>query len=298
MANGESVTCVVVSATVGVVAGKVLGKARGRGNSDADGGAPRDASDKPAPPPTTSPEPAKVDKVAPSDPPSANVDAGDAGGGPMFFPAGTLVSTPAGDVPIEEIAAGCVVYGYDDETLVATPAHLVWVESQRDWIAAKSLEVGMELRLLSGGLPAVREVRVRGLEAPEATYNFEVREVHDYFVRHLAVLVHNECVGAAKGEVDKFGNPISRDPKSIQDQMTLDAAKRGEGVVKIDSLGDPDYKGWEKMELETVSEGGKKSNVHYNRNPETGETADFKFMKHSTDYIHKYEKVREGGIKE
>ncbi|MGE3966337.1 MAG: hypothetical protein AB7I09_19730, partial [Planctomycetota bacterium] len=32
------------------------------------------------------------------------------------FPAGTLVATPAGDVPIEEIAAGCVVYGYDVET--------------------------------------------------------------------------------------------------------------------------------------------------------------------------------------
>ncbi|MGE3167185.1 MAG: Hint domain-containing protein [Planctomycetota bacterium] len=233
MANGESitgaVTGVVVSATVGVVAGKALGKARGRGNSDADGEAPRDASDKPAPPPTTSPEPAKVDKVAPSDPPSANVDAGDAGGGPMCFPAGTLVATPVGDVPIEEIAAGCVVYGYDvetgqvverevvqvfrnstrlwveivldGETLVAPPAHLMWVESQRDWIAAKSLEVGMELRLLSGEFRAVREVRVRVLEAPEATYNFEVREVHDYFVGHLAVLVHNECVEAPKKAV-------------------------------------------------------------------------------------------------
>ncbi|MGE3165258.1 MAG: Hint domain-containing protein [Planctomycetota bacterium] len=108
-----------------------------------------------------------MDKVAPSDPPSANVDADDASGGPMCFPAGTLVATPEGDVPIEEIAAGCVVYGYDvetgqvverevvqvfrnstrlwveivfdGETLVATPAHLVWVESQRDWIEAKSL---------------------------------------------------------------------------------------------------------------------------------------------------------------
>lgn len=40
--------------------------------------------------------------------------------------------------------------------------------------------------------------------------------------------------------------------------MTLDAAKRGEGIVKIDNLGDPKYAGMQKMELETISTGGKK----------------------------------------
>lgn len=58
-------------------------------------------------------------------------------------------------------------------------------------------------------------------------------------------------------ETDKFGNVISRTPKSIQDKMTLDAAKRGEGIVKIDNLGDPKYAGMQKMELEIISTGGK-----------------------------------------
>ncbi|MGE3966565.1 MAG: polymorphic toxin-type HINT domain-containing protein [Planctomycetota bacterium] len=242
VANGESitgaVTGVVVSATVGVVAGKALGKARGRGNSDADGEAPRDASDKPAPPPTTSPEPAKVDKVAPSDPPSANVDAGDAGGGPMCFPAGTLVATPAGDVSIEEIAAGCVVYGYDVETgqvverevvrtfenvtsswvdieldgeiVTATPEHPIWVQSERDWVPAANLRPGVTLLSQSDKLQVVRDVRTRELQVPERTFNFEVRGVHDYFVGRLAVLVHNECDDAPNRTLN---DPLPANPK-------------------------------------------------------------------------------------
>jgi RHS repeat-associated core domain len=98
-------------------------------------------------------------------------------------------------------------------------------------------------------------------------------------------------------ETDKYGNIISRQPKSIQDQMALDAAKRGEGIVKIDSLSDPKYAGMQKMELEIISAGGKKSNVHYVRDPVTGNTMDFKFKKHSSDYIHGYEKVREAGLR-
>jgi hypothetical protein len=72
--------------------------------------------------------------------------------------------------------------------------------------------------------------------------------------------------------------------------MTLESAKRGEGIVKVPDLKDPKYKGMDKMELEIISSGGKKSNVHYVRDPATGKTMDFKFKKHSTDYIHRYEK--------
>jgi hypothetical protein len=79
--------------------------------------------------------------------------------------------------------------------------------------------------------------------------------------------------------------------------MTLDAAKRGEGIVKIDNLGDPKYSGMQKIEIETISAGGKKSNVHYVRDPDTGKLMDFKFKKHSTDYIHNYEKIRDAGIR-
>jgi RHS repeat-associated protein len=91
-------------------------------------------------------------------------------------------------------------------------------------------------------------------------------------------------------ETDKFGNAISREAKSIQDQMTLEAAKRGEGIVKMEGLADPRYAGMQKMEYRVEAAGGQTSNVHYVRDPATGETMDFKFKEHSTDSIHNYEK--------
>jgi RHS repeat-associated protein len=77
----------------------------------------------------------------------------------------------------------------------------------------------------------------------------------------------------------------SREPKSIQDQMTLQAAKEGRGVVIIENLNDPAFKGMDKIELKIKSKNGNDSVVHYVRNPQTGELMDFKFKKHSTDDI-------------
>lgn len=65
--------------------------------------------------------------------------------------------------------------------------------------------------------------------------------------------------------------------------MTMDAAKAGEGDVIMKDLGDPDYKGFDKVEVRTDSAQGNSSKVHYNRNPETGETGQFKVKQSSTD---------------
>jgi uncharacterized protein RhaS with RHS repeats len=77
----------------------------------------------------------------------------------------------------------------------------------------------------------------------------------------------------------------SREPKSIQDQMTLQAAKEGHGVRIIEGLNDPKFKGMDKWELKVKSNNGNDSVVHYVRDPNTGELMDFKFKKHSTDDI-------------
>jgi len=83
-----------------------------------------------------------------------------------------------------------------------------------------------------------------------------------------------------EGGSDKW----SRAPKSLQDEMALEAAKRGEGIhLENLELGDPRYKGMHKMRLTVKSDAGKDSVIHYVFNPETGETMDFKFKKHSTD---------------
>ena len=74
-----------------------------------------------------------------------------------------------------------------------------------------------------------------------------------------------------------------REPLSIQDQMVLAAAKRGEGRRIMGELGDPKFKDMEKMQLKVKSLTGKDTVVHYVRDPKTGELMDFKFKKRSTD---------------
>ena len=103
-----------------------------------------------------------------------------------------------------------------------------------------------------------------------SVYNLTVADFHTYFVGDSAVLVHN-------------ASPCwSRTPKSVQDKMTLDAAKEGGGQKIIDNLGDPQFKGMEKWELKVKSADGKDSVVHYVRDPKTNDLMDFKFKKHST----------------
>lgn len=79
---------------------------------------------------------------------------------------------------------------------------------------------------------------------------------------------------------DKF----SRTPKGLMDQMVLDAAKKGAGDRIMSNLGDPKFKGMEKWSYSEVSEQGIRSEVHYVRNPATGELMDFKFKIHAETY--------------
>jgi len=79
--------------------------------------------------------------------------------------------------------------------------------------------------------------------------------------------------------------PFSRDPLTLQDQMTLEAAKRGAGQKIIDNLGDPRFRGMEKFEYRVKSVKGNDSVVHYVRDPQTGQLLDFKFTKHSNGFV-------------
>jgi RHS repeat-associated protein len=78
---------------------------------------------------------------------------------------------------------------------------------------------------------------------------------------------------AAGGAADKF----RRVPINLLEQLTLEAAKRGEGIKIIDRLGDPCFKDMEKWQLVTKSAEGLKAVVHYVRDPATGKLMDFKF---------------------
>ena len=95
----------------------------------------------------------------------------------------------------------------------------------------------------------------------------------------LTKVLSTEGASAARG-VDKF----SRAPKSLMDEMVLDAAKQGKGIKIIDNLGDPEFKGMEKWSYTEKSAAGLRSDVHYVRDPKTGQLMDFKFKHHAETY--------------
>jgi len=80
-------------------------------------------------------------------------------------------------------------------------------------------------------------------------------------------------------QIDKF----NRTPQSLMDQMVMEAAKRGEGKLIEPNLGDSRFKGMEKWSYGETSAQGFRSEVHYVRNPATGDLMDFKFKHSSID---------------
>jgi hypothetical protein len=148
-------------------------------------------------------------------------------GSDYCFAAGTLVATPDGSRPIEQIRVGDVVLSRDGpsgataaarvtatfvtpdaplvelrireqpEPIRATPGHLFFTED-RGWVGARELAPGEELPSASGATLHVEGVA--RLEARGTVYNFEVERTHTYFVGSGAAWVHNPT--------DCNGNPL------------------------------------------------------------------------------------------
>jgi hypothetical protein len=171
------------------------------------------------------------------------------------FAAGTKVSTPDGERNIEDIKKGDVVYAYDlrskqvgrsevletvqnftyhwadvqvgDETIHATRTHKFWVQSQKQWVEAARLHAGMSVLLEDGKTETIEAVTVRDLAKPDKTYNFVVKDEHDYFVGTHQLLVHNGLPGPsdvppASGQFDndhrysQSAFPELKNDKSLQ----------------------------------------------------------------------------------
>ena len=139
------------------------------------------------------------------------------------FVAGTLVHTAEGGKRIEDIVVGDMVAARDEvnktttfkpvmqlflvegkeivhvsvrtasgesDIISTTNEHPFFVH-QDWWRGASDLKAGDQLELLEGGIVEVTGVRVDAELA--TTYNFEVADVHTYFVGKLGVWVHNTC---------------------------------------------------------------------------------------------------------
>ena len=137
------------------------------------------------------------------------------------FIAGTMVKTAEGDVPIEDISVGDLVYAHNPETgetelktvvntfinestelvhvfangeeIICTNEHPFY-SPVKGWTEACQLRAGDILVSLNGEYIVVEQVQHEILEAPIKVYNFEVKDFHTYFVGDgSGVLVHNMC---------------------------------------------------------------------------------------------------------
>lgn len=135
------------------------------------------------------------------------------------FPAGTPVSTPSGPRAIETLREGDEVFSYEfdtgevvarrvldayegethywvdvrvgDSVLRATREHPVWVESEQEWVEARSLEPDMTVLLQGGASAVVTRLEILPQPRARATYNLTVEDSNNFFAGDLRVLVHN-----------------------------------------------------------------------------------------------------------
>jgi hypothetical protein len=221
-----------------------------------------------SPKPDASPAPGAKPADANAPPPPANSPP--PGG---CFIAGTLVSTPYGDVPIEKIRAGELVWSLDlksghvvkkkveslfshvteywvnisagGQKITATRGHRFWVESLKQWVPAENLKTGMKLLASSGRIISVTQVHVRHLPVDEKTYNFFVADTHVYFVGQQHWLAHNGDDYPVKpqyppptkvGENFQFNFDTSKNYKNSR-QAGVERAKAA-GTVQDGEIGD------------------------------------------------------------
>lgn len=169
----------------------------------------------PVAPPALPPGP-----VASNDSPSCTGTSCPPGSGNCFVE-GTLIATPSGDTPIEQLRTGDLVLSRDpatgvvapeavletyvrlapslvdlrvadpagaEDTLRATPEHRFWT-LDRGWTEAGALLPGEPLLDVEGRELSVVSVTPLALE--DMVYNFEVDQTHTYFVGRSHTLVHN-----------------------------------------------------------------------------------------------------------
>lgn len=184
------------------------------------------------------------------------------------FAKGTLVLTPNGSVPIENLHQGDAVLSYDfqkekvvterieslfrniteywvtvevaGEKIKATRGHRFWVPSLNQWVPAVELKKGMTVHLSDGKVAKIDRVNITHLSHDEKTYNFFVASEHVYFVGIAHILVHNgdseESSRAARREAMRQQDiPTSQQPSSqrgdaAHKQYTYEVPEEGGGT--------------------------------------------------------------------
>ena len=182
------------------------------------------------------------------------------------FTAGTLISTQDGDVPIEDIEEGDLVWAQDPETgevalkrvvqtfvketdtilyikvagevIEATEQHVFYIDNV-GWIPASMIEEGDKVLLQSGDKSTVEKIEKVVHNELITVYNFEVEDFHTYFVSDVSVLVHNSASCAAGTKVHGNSKKSKRKQHGyeIYNIETGDVVKTGISGQKLNRNG-------------------------------------------------------------
>ncbi len=177
------------------------------------------------------------------------------------FVAGTLVHTPGGLKPIEQLRSGDLVLSqpemggeqavrsivktvsFDDkaiwqisyasvdgqtETIRATDNHPFWVEGI-GWTAAELLEAGQSLQLADGNAATVVSAFDTG--TVDQVFNFEVDGFHTYYVGQHGVWVHN--TNCAAGELGRAGELVSSELTGLVKNTSRIPSASGQRMFRV-----------------------------------------------------------------
>ncbi len=174
----------------------------------------------------------------------------------VCFVAGTAVLAASGQVAIETIKAGDLVWAENPETgekalksvvktfvnetdelvhvfvngeeIITTPEHPFYVP-QQGWTGAIQLRAGDRLVLSNGQYVTVERIQHELLEKAIKVYNFEVADYHTYFVGDASVLVHNVCLVKENGVKVESYYPKDHAPAHLH--VSGEGAKAKIGLV-------------------------------------------------------------------
>lgn len=105
------------------------------------------------------------------------------------------------------------------DTIGATPNHLFFSETRQEYVPAGELEIGEQVKLVSGEAASFIGKGARSA-GPEQVYNLEVWRGHNYYVGNYGLLVHNDCdLGDIRDGIKRFKKgefPLSDPPTRFQ----------------------------------------------------------------------------------
>jgi hypothetical protein len=144
---------------------------------------------------------------------------------------------------------------FDNGTeLGVTNNHPIYSVSKGDWQHAGHLEIGEEVLAKGGNAKVVSKDSDLTLQP---VYNLEVKDLHNFLVGDVGVVVHNTCSKAARKQLDDLGVgtnnhrdmdiPKNRDKHLINKPGSDNVAQKfGKDKIEIcfDDLGFPDFNDW------------------------------------------------------